>query len=275
MRLVTYREGGRTRAGRVDGDQVIELADADVGAVLARGAGGLSEALTASGSSRPFASLDLAPVIPDPPKIICVGQNYIAHIRETGAEQPKFPTLFNKFRRTLIGPNDDITLPKVSENADWEVELTIIIGREARHVSGAEAEAAIWGYTIMNDLSIRDWQKRTLQWMQGKAFEGTTPLGPVAVSRDEIDAGNLRLWTRVDGETMQDANTSDLLFKPAEIVAYCSQVFTLEPGDVIATGTPSGVGMSRQPSVWLQPGQVIESGIDGIGVLRNRCVKER
>jgi len=259
----------------VDGDQVVELGDGDVGAVLARGAVGLSEALTASGSSRPFASLDLAPVISNPAKIICVGQNYISHIRETGAEQPKFPTLFNKFRRTLIGPNDDITLPKVSENADWEVELTIIIGREARHVSGAEAEAAIWGYTIMNDLSIRDWQKRTLQWMQGKAFEGTTPLGPVAVSRDEIDAGDLRLWTKVDGETMQDANTSDLLFKPAEIVAYCSQVFTLEPGDVIATGTPSGVGMSRQPSVWLQPGQVLESGIDGIGVLRNRCVKER
>ena len=189
----------------------------------------------ASGPGRPLADLDLAPVIVDPPKIICVGQNYLAHVTEQNAKLPEYPTLFNKFRRTLIGPNDEIVLPRVSDNVDWEVELTIVIGKEARHVSGAAAEEAIFGYTVLNDTSIRDWQFRTTQWMQGKAFESSTPLGPVVVSRDEVDAGNLRLWTELDGQVMQDSNTSDLIFKPADIVAYCSQMITLEPGDVIAT----------------------------------------
>jgi len=155
-----------------------------------------------------------------------------------------------------------------------EVELVIVIGRRARHVSGAEAEAAIFGYTVMNDTSVRDYQNRTTQWMQGKAFEASTPLGPVVVSRDELDAGNLRLWTEIDGKVMQDSNTSDLLFKPAEVVAYCSEIFSLEPGDVIATGTPSGVGFARQPPVFLEAGQTVTCSVEGIGSLVNRTVKE-
>ncbi len=275
MRLVTYRNGGATRAGRLEGDRVVALPDSDVGAILRRGAAGVEAARSAQGESRPLAELDLAPVITDPAKIICVGQNYIAHINEQGAEQPKFPTLFNKFRRSLIGANDPITLPKVSENIDWEVELVIVIGSEARHVTGDSAEAAIFGYTIMNDTSVRDWQKRTSQWMQGKAFDGSSPLGPAVVSKDELNPNDLRLWTEVDGQRMQDSNTSDLLFKPVEIVAYCSQFITLEAGDVIATGTPSGVAMARTPQPWLHDGQTVHCGIDGIGELVNRCVQER
>ena len=274
MRLLTFRTDGATRAGRLDGDQVTPLDDPDVGALLVRGEPGLSAAAAASGPTRPLAELDLAPVIPNPPKIICVGQNYLAHIQEQGAETPAYPTLFNKFRLTLIGPNDPILLPRVSDRVDWEVELTIVIGRRARHVSGAAAEEAIFGYTVMNDTSVRDWQFRTQQWMQGKAFEASTPLGPVVVSRDEIDPSDLRLWTELDGQVMQDSRTSDLLFKPAELVAYCSDIFTLEPGDVIATGTPSGVGNARKPPVFVQPGQTVRCSVEGIGSLVNRAVKE-
>ena len=274
MRLLTFRTDRGTRAGRVDGDQVVELEDADVGALLARGEAGLSAARAASGPARALAGLDLAPVVVDPPKIICVGQNYLAHIKEQGAATPEYPTLFNKFRRTLIGPQDDIVLPRVSDRVDWEVELAIVIGREARHVSGDAATEAIFGYTVMNDTSVRDWQFRTQQWMQGKAFEASTPLGPVVVSRDELDASDLRLWTELDGQVMQDSRTGDMLFKPADIVAYISEFITLEPGDVIATGTPSGVGNARQPQVFIQPGQTIRCSVEGIGSLTNRAVRE-
>ena len=274
MRLLTFRTEQGTRAGRLDGDRVVELEDADVGALLARGEAALEAAARATGQGRPLAELDLAPVILDPPKIICVGQNYLAHIEEQGVKVPEFPTLFNKFRVSLVGPNDEIVLPRVSERIDWEVELTIVIGRRARHVSGVAAEEAIYGYTVMNDTSVRDYQSRTTQWMQGKAFEASTPLGPVVVSRDELDATNLRLWTELDGQVMQDSTTADLLFKPAEVVAYCSEIFTLEPGDVIATGTPSGVGFTRNPPVFLRPGQTIRCSVEGIGSLVNRAVKE-
>ena len=274
MKLVTYRTANGTRAGRLDGDQVIELPDADVGTLLARGEEGIDDARRAPSQTRTYADLDLAPVIPDPPKIICVGQNYLAHIQEQNVAVPERPTLFNKFSLCLIGAKDPIVIPAVSDQVDWEVELAIVIGKRARHVEGAAAEDAIFGYTILNDTSIRDWQFRTTQWMQGKAFESSTPLGPVVVSRDELDPNNLHLWTDVDGVRMQDSNTSDLLFKPAQIVAYISQFITLEPGDVIPTGTPSGVAVARKPQPWLRPGQTVRCGIDGIGELVNRCVKE-
>lgn len=149
-----------------------------------------------------------------------------------------------------------------------------MIGKPVRHVSGSSAQDAIFGYTVMNDISIREWQYHTTQVMPGKAFEGSTPIGPVVVSRDELDASNLRIWTEEDGQIMQDSNTSDLLFKPQDIVAYCSEFITLDPGDIIATGTPSAVGVARNPQVWLQPGQLVRCGIEGIGELVNRCVRE-
>jgi len=274
MRLVTIRTAGGTRAGRVEGDQIIELDATDVGALLAGGEAAMRSAASADGPRHDYATADLAPLIPNPPKIICVGQNYMAHIAEMGSQPPDYPTLFAKYTRALVGPRDDIVLPKVSDNIDWEVELAIVIGKEARHVSGDAAMDAVAGWTILNDVSVRDFQRRTQQFLQGKTFEKSTPLGPMLVTRDEIDASDLRLTTEVDGKIMQDSSTADLLFKPVDIVSYISQIISLEPGDVIATGTPSGVGAGRKPPVWLKPGQTMITRVQGLGEQVNRCVKE-
>jgi acylpyruvate hydrolase len=274
MKLVTIRTAEGTRAGRLEGDSVVELTSSDVGAVLAGGAASLDAARTADGPRHNYAEVDLAPVIPRPPKIICVGQNYMAHIAEMGSTPPKYPTLFAKYTRALIGPRDDITLPKVSEKIDWEVELALVIGKEGRHLTAENAMDVVAGYTVLNDISARDYQRRTEQWLQGKTFEGSTPVGPVVVTKDELDPSDLALTTEVDGETMQSSRTSDLLFKPADILAYISQIITLEPGDIIATGTPSGVGSGRNPQVWLKAGQTVTCRVEGIGELVNRCVAE-
>ncbi|HEY8597197.1 MAG TPA: fumarylacetoacetate hydrolase family protein [Thermomicrobiales bacterium] len=274
MKLVTIRTANGTRAGRLDGDTVVELPDSDVGAILAGGAASLAAAASADGPRHPYADVDLAPVVPRPPKIICIGQNYMAHIAEMGSTPPKFPTLFAKYTRALIGPRDEITLPKASEKMDWEVELAIVIGSEGRHLTAENAMDVVAGYTVLNDVSARDFQRRTEQWLQGKTFEGTTPVGPVLVTKDELDPSDLALTTEIDGQTMQSSRTSDLLFKPAEILAYISQIITLEPGDIIATGTPSGVGSGRNPQVWLQAGQTVTCTVEGIGSVVNRCVAE-
>ena len=272
MRLLTFRTEIGTRVGRLDDDRVLPLDFPDVRALLA--AGGVEAARSATGADIPLTGLDVRQPILQPRKIICIGHNYAAHIRERGSPIPKYPNFFTKFWLTMIGPNDPITLPRVSDNVDWEVELALVIGRQARHVSGAAAEAAIFGYTVLNDISIRDWQAHTSIPSAGKTFEASTPFGPVVVSRDELDAADVRLWTEVDGQLMQDARTSDMLFKPVDIVAYLSEIVTLEPGDLIATGTPSGVGAARTPPVWLRPGQTVRCGIDGIGELVNLCVPE-
>lgn len=274
MRLVTIRTAGGTRAGRLEGDQIIELDANDVGAILAGGEAAMRAAASADGPRHDYATADLAPVIPNPPKIICVGQNYMAHIAEMGSQPPDYPTIFAKYTRSLVGPRDDIVLPKVSDNVDWEVELAIVIGKEARHVSGDAAMDAVAGWTILNDVSVRDYQRRTAQFLQGKTFEKSTPVGPALVTKDEVDASDLRLTTEVDGKVMQDSSTADLLFKPLDIISYISQIITLEPGDIIATGTPSGVGAGRKPQVWLQPGQTMITRVQGLGELVNRCVKE-
>ena len=217
---------------------------------------------------------DLAPLIPRPSKIVCLGLNYRSHIEEMGAELPKHPTLFAKFPAALIGARDPIRLPEASNAVDWEGELAFVIGRRVRNVSKDEAADAIAGYTICNDVSMRDWQWRTSEWLQGKTWEGSTPLGPALVTPDEVGHGaDLLLRCEVDGEVMQEARTSDLLFKPADIVSYVSTIATLEPGDVFSTGTPSGVGAGRQPPRFLQPGQVVRTSIEGLGELVNECVK--
>jgi acylpyruvate hydrolase len=274
MKLVTIRTANGTRAGRLEGDTVVELADSDVGALLAGGAASMAAAATANGPRHALADVDLAPVIPNPPKIICVGQNYMAHIAEMGSQPPDYPTLFAKYTRALIGPRDDIILPKVSDNIDWEVELAIVIGSAGRHLTTENAMDVVAGWTILNDVSVRDFQRRTAQFLQGKTFEKSTPVGPALVTKDEVDASNLTLSTEVDGQVMQSSSTADLLFKPAEIVAYISQIITLEPGDIIATGTPSGVGAGRKPPVWLRAGQTVVCKVEGLGELVNRCVAE-
>jgi acylpyruvate hydrolase len=273
MRLVTIRTANGTRAGRVDGGRVVELDAPDVGALLARPDWAELAAADGGAASHALDDADLAPVVPWPSKIICLGLNYASHIKEMGHELPRYPTLFAKFPGTLIGARDAIQLPRVSEQVDWEVELGLVIGRRARNVSVEEAPAAIAGYTVVNDVSVRDYQRRTSQFLSGKIFERTTPVGPAVVTLDELPDGGADLVVRceVDGELMQESRTSDLLFGPAEIISYVSEIITLEPGDLIATGTPAGVGAARTPPVWLRAGQVVRTVVEGVGECVNRC----
>ena len=274
MRLATIRTATSTAAVRVVGEEAIEIGALDVGALLVD-PGWRARAEAASGHRHEVSALDVAPLIPRPEKIICVGLNYKNHILEMGRELPEHPTLFAKFPSALIGARDDIVLPRVSSQVDWEVELAVVIGAPARHVSIDEAPRSIAGYSVLNDVSVRDWQNRTLQWLQGKTFESSTPLGPELVTLDELaDAESLELTCEVDGERMQQAMTSDLVFGPAALVSYMSDIFTLMPGDVIATGTPGGVGHARHPPRYLQDGSVVVTRIDGVGECRNRCVAE-
>lgn len=275
MRFATIRTDYGTTATRLDGDVLIPLDAGDVGELLAGGGAG-------GGRPRegvpavPVAEADFAPLVPRPGKIICVGLNYRAHILETGRELPEYPTLFAKFADTLLGPRDDLVLPSVSDRVDWEVELGVVIGSQVYRATPEEAAASIAGYTVINDVSMRDWQNRTLQWLQGKMFEHSTPAGPYLVTPDEVGhAADLEVRCEVDGVVMQQSRTSDLLFSPAEIVAYASQAITLKPGDLIATGTPGGVGNARKPPVYLQPGQVLRTWIEGLGECVNRCVAEK
>jgi acylpyruvate hydrolase len=274
MRLLTIRTTEGTRAARLEGDQVVELPFGDVGAVLYSGPDWTRAAAT-PGTRRLLSDVELAPVVTGPDKIICLGLNYRSHIQEMGRELPAYPTMFSKFRRALVGPRDPIVLPPESDEPDWEVELGLLIGRPARRARGAEAEGAIAGYCVVNDVTMRDWQRRTTQYLQGKTFERTTPVGPVLVTPEEVDrARDLELTSSVDGELMQRGRTSDLLFSPVELVEYISTVITLLPGDLIATGTPAGVGAARTPPVFLRPGQVVRAAIEGIGELLNECVAD-
>ncbi|MCU1493314.1 MAG: putative hydrolase [Acidimicrobiaceae bacterium] len=274
MRLVTFRTQDGTRAGRVVGDEIVELDFSDVGELLAHGPDWRSAA-SADGARRPLAGVVFAPLVIAPPAIICVGQNYAAHVAEVKAELPAFPTLFAKFASSLLGANDDLVLPAVSSEVDWEVELAFVVGGSGRNLSEEQAGEAIAGYTVANDVSMRDWQRRTSQFLQGKAFEASTPVGPVLVTPDELPGGSaedLRLTCEVDGVSMQDGRTSDLVFGPAAIAAYVSQIMSLEPGMLVLTGTPDGVGVARTPPVFLSDGQLMRSTIEGIGVLENSCV---
>ena len=273
MRLATIRTEYGTTAARLDGDVLVPLEAADVGELLAAGGGGRPRE---GAAPVPAAGADFAPVVPRPGKIICVGLNYRAHILETGRELPEYPTLFAKFADTLTGARDDLVLPSVSEKVDWEVELGVIIGRPVYRASVDEAEAGIAGYTVVNDVSMRDWQRRTLQWLQGKMFERSTPTGPYLVTADEVGtAPDLEVRCEVDDVVMQQSRTSDLLFGAAEIVAYASQAVTLRPGDLIATGTPGGVGNARKPPVYLRPGNVLRTWFEGLGECVIRCVAEK
>lgn len=252
----------------------MHLGAADVGALLADPAWP-ERAASAAGETFSLEALDPAPLVPHPEKVICVGLNYRSHILEMGHELPQYPTLFAKYAPTLIGAYDDIVLPSASDKVDWEAELAIVIGARVRHANDEAAAAAIAGYTVCNDVTARDWQNRTSQFLQGKCFEATTPLGPALVTADEVGAGGPHaIRCAVDGEVMQESVTSDLLFGCVDLVRYISTVITLAPGDIIATGTPGGVGHARRPPVYLHDGQVVITTIDGIGECRNRCRSE-
>jgi acylpyruvate hydrolase len=255
----------------VDDDSVVELDSPDVGRLLTRD-DWRNHASEHRGSRHAWGDLTLAPVIPTPGKVVCVGLNYRSHILEMGRELPGYPTLFSKFADALIGPADDIDLPPESRAVDWEAELVCVVGRTVRRADEQAAAAAIAGFTIMNDVSVRDWQFRTGEWLQGKTFEGTTPLGPVVVTPDELPGGvrpHVAISASVNGETVQKADTDDLLFTPVDLVRYASTIVTLRPGDVIATGTPAGVGHARQPPQYLRDGDVLVTEIEHIGRLQN------
>ena len=272
MRLVTLRTATGTAAGRLDGEEVVELGAADVGALLAGGAP-LAELAGADGPRHAYDPSALAPVVLRPPKIWCVGLNYASHIAEMGRDRPAHPTLFAKFPISLIGARDPITVPGVTDQLDWEVELGVVIGRRGRDVAPEDALDHVAGYTVVNDVTARDWQARTSQFLQGKTFEATCPVGPALVTPDELPPGasGLRVECAVNGEVMQRSATDDLIFDVAAIVSYVSAIASLEPGDLIATGTPGGVGIGRTPPRFLAPGDTVRTAIEGIGELVNPC----
>ena len=274
MRLATIRTATGTRAVRIDGSQAVETGDADVRALLER-PDWPAHAASAAGPAHPVDGLDHAPLIPVPEKIICVGQNYADHIAEMGHEPPAYPTIFAKYPPALIGAYDDIVLPRVSEAVDYEAELTVVIGRPVRHATREQAEAAVAGYTVMNDVSVRDYQMRTSQFLQGKTFEHTTPLGPHLVTPDELPAGGWEISTTIDGKVHQRSDTGQLVFGVLDLVVYLSTILTLRPGDVIATGTPGGVGHARTPRRYLIDGEQVVTAIAGIGECRNVCRLEK
>jgi acylpyruvate hydrolase len=271
VRLATIRQGGSTAAVRVDGERATAVdGAADVG-VLLSDPGWRARAAAASGATHEVASLDFAPLVPRPDKIVCVGLNYRNHILEMGRELPEFPTLFAKFRSSLIGAHDEIELHPAIKSLDWEAELAVVIGSSVRDADEEQARAAIAGYAVLNDVTARDWQNRTLQWLQGKTFEHSTPVGPCLVTADDYDGTSGTITCTVNGETMQESDVSDLVFDPIALVSYISTIVTLLPGDIIATGTPGGVGAARTPPQFLAAGDVVVTRIEGLGELQNTC----
>lgn len=275
MKLATLRLNGRTVAVRVDADAAVEIDGyAHVGELLKQ-ADWKARAEAAAGVSHKLADIQpksWAPVNPEPSKILCVGLNYANHIKEMGRELPTYPTIFAKYPEALIGPFDDLVLPKhAGEHVDWETELAVIIGKKASHVKEADADQYIAGYSIMNDVTMRDFQYRTTEWLAGKTFENTAPFGPYMVTSDSFEFGG-ELCTMVDGKCMQSTQTSDQVFRPGKLIEYISQILPLNPGDVIITGTPGGVGHAREPAVYLGDGQVLTSKIEGIGQIENHVV---
>lgn len=275
MRFTTIRTDDGHRAGRVEGENVILLPFADVGELVASGPDWKERGSADTGESVALDAVSFAPLTPRPEKIICVGLNTATHAAEANLDLTEYPVLFAKFARSLIGANDDIVLPSVSDQVDWEVELAAVIGTPLRHVDEQEAEAGIAGYTIANDISMRDWQLRTSQFLQGKTFEASTPVGPYLVTPDEANGGRaLNAELKVDGRVMQSESTDGLHFSIPHVVAYISTIVTLMPGDLILSGTSAGVGHCMTPQVHLRSGNVVEATIERLGAQRNACVAE-
>jgi 2-keto-4-pentenoate hydratase/2-oxohepta-3-ene-1,7-dioic acid hydratase in catechol pathway len=286
MRLVSFasEKGPRAAAVRSDG-RYIDLHEADpalpsdMPALLSLGSDGLKRAASALERGQPIDpnTVQLLPPVPRPEKIFCIGLNYADHARETGKQPPPEPVVFSKFVTALRAAGQPISLPRLSSKVDYEAELVVVIGQSGRHIAKTEALKYVAGYTCGNDVSARDWQNQKPggQWLLGKSFDSFAPCGPQLVTADEIpDAGNLRISLRIDGQTMQDSRTSQLIFGVADLVSYISGVCTFSPGDLIFTGTPPGVGFARKPPVYLQPGNVVEVEIEGLGTLRNPVIAE-
>ncbi len=267
MKLATVITATGTALARIDGDRVTVIDGyEDVGQVLVAGA--LEVVSDASGREVATDSLTYAALVPSPSKVVCVGLNYRAHILEMKRDLPDHPVLFAKFADTLAAAGETLALPPESDSIDWEGELVVVIGRTVRRADEDEARAAIAGYTIANDVSMRDWQFRTREWLQGKLWDRSTPIGPVLATPDEIP-DDAYLTTSLDGEVVQRGDIHDLVHDPVHLVRYVSTITTLRPGDLILTGTPGGVGHARDPQRYLTPGSTVTVTIDGIGSLTN------
>jgi 2-keto-4-pentenoate hydratase/2-oxohepta-3-ene-1,7-dioic acid hydratase in catechol pathway len=283
LRFVTFEREGSIEPGLAAGNQIVGLKRAGFESVLDIIRGGeaaLAAAARWAGSAprgEVFAagSVRLLAPIPRPPKIICIGLNYRDHAEESKLPIPAVPTVFAKFPTAVAAPFSDIVLPKVSSKPDYEAEFAVVIGRGGRHIPEAGALDRVFGYTILNDVSARDFQTATTQWIMGKTFDTFAPFGPAIVTTDEIaDPHALDISLTLNGEVMQSSNTSNLIFRVPRLIAFLSSVFTLEPGDIISTGTPGGVGFARTPPRWLEPGDEMVVRIAGLGELVNRCVAE-
>ena len=285
MRWVTVQtEQGPRACGELGGEYLdVQSADASLPSslreLLALGTGFQHRAwelIRGATIRHDVATAKLLPPIPDPRKIVCLGLNYRDHALESGVEPPSEPVLFSKFPSALIAHGDEIVLPPESHEVDYEAELVIVVGRGGKHIPREKAMEHVGGYTVGHDVSARDWQlnKPGKQWMAGKTFDTFAPMGPAIVPADQIpNPQALGIRLRLNGTTMQDSNTSQLIFPVDYIIAYLSNIITLEPGDLIYTGTPPGVGMARKPPVWLQNGDEVEVEIDGLGVLKNKVVR--
>jgi len=284
VKLCTFSDAAGTRLGAVVDDGVVDLAAADPAlprelcALLAAGPDALRAAANAASRARRRLALDavrLAPPLLRPPKFLAIGLNYADHVAEAGLEQPALPTVFNKQSTCVTGPHDPVHMPRVSSALDYEGELGFVIGRRCRHVPRALAHEVIAGYLVVNDVTVRDWQLRIPTWTMGKSFDTHGPLGPWLTTADEVgDPHGLRLRTWVNGELRQDSSTKQLIFDCFALVEHLSTAFTLEPGDVVATGTPGGVGIARKPPRLLQVGDVVRVEIEGLGALENEIVPE-
>ncbi len=284
MKLVTFqRPGAPPEPGLITDGQVLGLGGAGFPDLLSVIAGGDEarrriEHFAAAAPASAFAELSavtLRAPIPRPPKIICVGLNFADHAAESGLPIPKVPTIFSKFSTAVIGPGEPIVLPRSSSQPDYEAELAFVIGKGGRHIPATRWEEHVFGYTNFNDVSARDYQMATTQWLMGKTFDTFAPMGPWLVTADEIaDPHGLDIACEINGEVLQHSNTRQFIFRIPELIAFLSSVFTLEPGDVVSTGTPPGVGFARKPPRFLKPGDEVVVRIQGLGELRNPVVAE-
>ncbi len=284
MKLVTFVHNGKTRIGALVEERVFDFQEVDASlptdmiAFLQGGATVLAaakKAIANASESLPLSIVKLLAPIPRPGKIICIGLNYSDHAAETGQAIPTIPIVFSKYANTVIATGEAIVLPRVTDQVDYEAELGFVIGKTARYITAAQALDYVAGYLPINDVSARDYQTRISQWTMGKTFDTFAPMGPALVTSDEIpDAGNLKISLTINGEVLQDSNTNKLIFGIPQLVEALSEVMTLEPGDVVSTGTPPGVGMARNPKRYMRPGDVVNITIEGLGTLSNPVIAE-
>ncbi|MBT9329875.1 fumarylacetoacetate hydrolase family protein [Paracidobacterium acidisoli] len=278
MKFITFREGGQnSRPGLLTDKGILDLSGfGSLAEVIQGGAEALAKVESAEKAAAhwiPAESVTLLAPLQSPPRIFCIGLNYRDHAIESKMEIPKLPTVFLKLTAAIANPGEPIRLPSLSKQPDYEAEFALVIGKRGKHISPDKWQDHVFGYTILNDVSARDIQLSTSQWTMGKSFDTFCPIGPAIVTKDEIaDPHELSIQLSIDGETLQKSNTRELIFKAPELIAYLSSITALEPGDIISTGTPAGVGLGRNPQRWLRPGETVTIEIEGLGKLTNPVV---